>query len=70
MAALPRPWSQIERDIEAEMKALMQDLRSTADPHSYRHVQGQLDGLERAMEIARRQPEQQPSAADDNLYPV
>lgn len=70
MAALPRPWSAVERDIEAEITAFTRQLRVTVDPHDYRHVQGLLDGMERALEIARRQPQQPMSAADDDLYPV
>ena len=56
MSPLPRPWRTIEAEIEGEIAAKMADLRRTADPHDYRHIQGVLDGLERALDIARRQP--------------
>lgn len=68
MSVLLRPWSTIKREIEAEIAALTRELRATSDPHDYRHIQGRLDGLERALDIASRAPEPQPSAADDNLY--
>ena len=67
MSPLPRPWRTIEAEIEAEMAAKLLELRRTSDPHDYRHIQGEIDGLERALEIARRQPGE-PITADDVPY--
>lgn len=56
MSALPRPWRTIEAEIEQEIAAMMQALRAADKPHDFRFIQGELAGLERALDIARRQP--------------
>lgn len=70
MSILPRPWPVIKREIDAEIAVKLRDLRNAEQPHDFRFIQGELAGLERALEIARREPEERPSAADDDLYPV
>lgn len=68
MSILPRPWSQIEAEIEAEIAARMKELRIAEKPHDFRFIQGQLAGLERALEVARRQPDEPTQAIEDSLY--
>lgn len=69
MSILPRPWRTVEADIEDEIAAKMRDLRAAEKQHDFRFIQGELAGLERALEIARREPGEPMSSADDNLYP-